>query len=257
MIKSNDEFEALVGRIANLLTARGIPAVLWEGLLLNVHGSFVSVSSVNFVIPDSLIPDATEALAYDPVLDLRQCEEDDAAGHKDHPRPTAHMHCDTNGLEVGFFPQSTTLWFLGAMDRDQARRCLPPIEGLIKASDSSLPSVEPGQLRGRFLTTEAPIWVLPVHSLLEACVRCMMRDGRRHFWHYYFMLQHIRFDMDKDGYLDLGKLSNACRSFYVLGAKATGAGENMPEILENLEKELEEEIEGELVGLGIDQLSLS
>lgn len=71
------------------------------------------------------------------------------------------------------------------------------------------------------------------------------------------MLQHIRFDMDKNGYLDLGKLSNACRNFYVLGAKETGAGENMPEMLENLEKELEEEIDGELVGLGIDRLSLS
>lgn len=47
MIKSNDEFEALVGRIANLLAARSIPAVLWEGLLLNVHGSFVSVSVNN------------------------------------------------------------------------------------------------------------------------------------------------------------------------------------------------------------------
>lgn len=67
----------------------------------------------------------------------------------------------------------------------------------------------------------------------------MIQENRKHFSHYYFMVEQVIHSMDKDEYFDLQKVSQAARNFYCY---AKAARQVMRAIPITIERELIEEV---------------
>lgn len=136
-----------------------------------------------------------------------------------------HFHI-TDERTVNLYRQSSTLWFLPALDPSREPDSNPL--DFIMASDARLPGPRPGRSRGAFPADSFPVFIPTAHRLLEAYIRLMLRaDGtiQQTFWQ--AMISYIGEYVDGDGYLDGSHLETRCGQFYY----RLKSGEKPPRVL--------------------------
>ncbi|KAG6032241.1 hypothetical protein E4U41_007281 [Claviceps citrina] len=183
--------------------------------------------SLDFVVPDDLLPAATEALNTHeklmPCPNGKDCEV--ISPTRFTLAPNSHLHVEGAEMEVCLYAQSTTLWFLPRLpaalttpDRGQ----LPPPYAL--ASDKSLlPPYRPGRGSGFFKSTVHPVVIVRSDVLLEAYMRFCARYMSKPAGGFSIsMICYMALYVDEDGYLDLKQLSEPLSSSYLAFKEGKG-----------------------------------
>ncbi|KAI9733670.1 MAG: hypothetical protein M1834_003272 [Cirrosporium novae-zelandiae] len=205
--------ETLVGNIARVLGSKKIPCVLWGNYLLTIYGVPSIVDSIDFVVPDELVPAAVSALQH---TSLGGCTEPKTctavAESRPSPIPVAHFHIDSE-ITVSLYKKSSMLWFLPSLRLSPSPNNTAP--DIILATDSRLPPPRLGRGHGAFQADCFPVCVPSAHRLLEAYIRLIARThGRSYEYFWMAMLTYIEEYVDGDGLLDEASLEKRCRIFY-------------------------------------------
>ncbi|CAG8979806.1 hypothetical protein HYALB_00011256 [Hymenoscyphus albidus] len=201
--------ENLVGSISQILNEHGIPSVQWGNYLLTLYGVPSIVDSIDFIVPDSLIPNATHALQPTGLLACTEPSTCTAiAKNRASPIPKSHFHIDSE-FTVSLYEQSTTLWVLPSLTQSTQS------VDIISASDSRLPTKRPGRGHGRFRNTTFPVQIPTAHRLLESYVRSIAIARRGSYVGFFLdMITYVEEHVDGDGLLDVSGLEGRCREFY-------------------------------------------
>ncbi|CAG8949742.1 hypothetical protein HYFRA_00004062 [Hymenoscyphus fraxineus] len=165
--------------------------------------------SIDFIIPDSLIPNPTLALQPTGLLACTEPSTCTAiAENRASPIPKSHFHIDSE-FTVSLYGQSTTLWFLPSLTQSTQS------VDIISASDSRLPTKRPGRGHGGFRHTTFPVQIPTAHRLLDSYIRSIAIARRGLYVGFFLaMITYIEGYVDGDGSLDISRLEGRCREFY-------------------------------------------
>ncbi|KAK7959142.1 uncharacterized protein PG986_003996 [Apiospora aurea] len=217
---SNPDLESSVASVACAVNPGQVPNVLWGHGLLNVHGIPSIVASIDFVLPDDLLPRGAKILralpSFRPCQDPETCPVSSQERHT--PAPASHLHVDNSEITVGLYQQSQTLWFLPTLDSTliypEASQ-LPP-QFVLASDQGSLPPWRPGRGSGVFKSSKEAVVVPKAHVLLEAFLRLCAGDlGRRIGAFSLAMVGYIEQYVDDDGLLDTSQLPEPIKTSYL------------------------------------------
>ncbi|PYI31704.1 hypothetical protein BP00DRAFT_343229 [Aspergillus indologenus CBS 114.80] len=161
----------LVGSIASLLNAAGVPNLLWGNYLLTVYGVPTIVDGVAFVVPDALLEKGLSTLSGAGFLPCTQGLECPCLGAPQSLSSLAHLHINDE-LVVSLYRKSEMLWDFPEFDiaTDSA--------DIISASDGHLPLASLARGQGRFPAYLSAVRIPTAIRYCEAVINLLCRDHK-------------------------------------------------------------------------------
>ncbi|KAK6825587.1 hypothetical protein PG987_013081 [Apiospora arundinis] len=216
----------VLASVASALNSSQVSNVLWGHCLLNVHGIPSIVASIDFVIPDDLLPRGMQALSALPDVGPYQDPETCPTSSQERHTPPPPLHPPSTSTltppksQWVLYLQSQTLWFLPTLDNTRligaevSSANLPP-QFVLASDQDSLPPWRPGRGSGVFKSSQEPVFVPKAHVLLEAFLRLCARDsGKRIGAFSLAMVGYIEQYVDDDGLLDTTQLPEPFKTFH-------------------------------------------
>ncbi|QKX55964.1 uncharacterized protein TRUGW13939_03063 [Talaromyces rugulosus] len=194
----------------SLLTAAGIPNVLWGNYLLTIYGVPTVVEGVAFVVPDALVDRSFSTLRG---AGFHLCPENLDCVYSNgrrYLRATTHLHIADN-LAIPLYRKSDVLWDLP--DFELASKDNYP--HIISASDTRLPLASLGRGRGRFLPELKSTRIPSATKYCEAIILLLCRDHDTLYTGYWMsILTYILEFVDGTDMFDEQYLGESYQKFY-------------------------------------------
>ncbi|KAH2905095.1 hypothetical protein KXV75_008698 [Aspergillus fumigatus] len=169
---------SLVGSISSLLSAAGVPNLLWGNYLLTVYGVPTIVDGVSFVVPDALLETGRSTLSYAGFLPCTQGPKCPYPNSAPCLETATHLHTNDE-LVISLHRKSDVLWDfpdleIGANSTD-----------IMSAADTRLPRERLGRGQGRFPPSLSGVRIPSTVRYCEAMIRLLCLDSespREPYW---------------------------------------------------------------------------